>query len=103
MGSFVVAKVRYELFRASRYRFEPEHAWNVVDKGPSAEDKAKARAFRAFWGKKKSELREIQRRNHAGSCSVVAGERQRGRLAAQDSQHDRAIFAESALSDVQCA
>eukprot|EP00897_Mesotaenium_endlicherianum_P009718 jgi/Mesen1/8775/ME000524S08069 len=38
---------------------EPEVAFRMADKGPSADDKTEARKFRAFWGEK-SELRRFQ-------------------------------------------
>lgn len=40
-------------------RIDPENAWRIVDKGPSAEDKAMSADFRGFW-KEKSELRRFK-------------------------------------------
>jgi len=41
-----------------RIDLNPENAWELVQKGPSAEDKVASREFRSFWGKK-SELRRF--------------------------------------------
>ncbi|TMW64746.1 hypothetical protein Poli38472_011626 [Pythium oligandrum] len=40
-------------------RIDPENAWRIVDKGPTADDKEASAEFRRFW-KEKSELRRFK-------------------------------------------